>query len=183
MMDAEEIAHLRRLREQYERNVWRLKEQAAEHGLEVPLSITNGIEEFEAKIAELDKQLAAELLASVGAQPPAGPVVAAVSAPVAAPPPSAAPVAAPPGPSATPQLLSIAAPRTGPLAMLPREPRYLVLYGGIAALVVGLLLLPFSGPQDSPLSQFVGVLFILGFAAIIAVVWRMVAQWWARRGQ
>jgi hypothetical protein len=178
MMDAEEIAHLRRLREQYERNVWRLKEQAAEHGLEVPLSITNGIEEFEAKIAELDKQLAAELLASVGAQPAAGPVMASVAAPLPGP-----PIDAPAAPSATPQLLSITAPRTGVLAALPREPRYLVLYGGIAALVVGLLLTPFSGSPESTLGQFVGVLFILGLAAIIAVVWRMVAQWWGRRGK
>jgi hypothetical protein len=166
MMDAEEFAHLRRLRDQYERNVWTLKEQAAEHGLAVPLGIANGIEEFEAKIAELDRQL--ELAQAQGA------AATAVAAPAAAGHTSAVVL---PGPS-TP--LPSASSEPASLAPHGRKlPRNWVLYSGIASLLIGSAWA--SVTVDG--SAGAGFFLVLGFGLVVGWLIYVALQRKHQRGQ
>jgi len=56
-MDEDEIKHLQELRAKYVNNLRQLRLQEADHGLNAPLNIVNGIAKHEKLIAEVDTKL------------------------------------------------------------------------------------------------------------------------------
>lgn len=172
-MNAEEIAHLQRLRDKQQRNVWKLKEQAAEYGNDAPLNIINDIEDLEAELAQLDKQLEA-----AQATVAAAPAMAAVAAPISGAPVQPIPLASPaPAAQAVPPSASPA-----PAAGLPMAPHLVMLYASIAVFVLTLFISPFAGPVDGPLSMLVGLAWAVSLVLIVGVLVFMLVRRLRRNG-
>ncbi len=192
----EEIEHLQLMRDKYQHNVWKLKEEAAEFGNTVPLNLANELEDEEAKLAAAEKELAAAQARAAAAPPVAVAVsvttnvnatvtpmpsqpAAGVAAPseVPAPQPMAAPQSPPPSQAAPPNAL----PRI--MAGFPTTPRFLVLYVGIALMLLPILLIPFVKSDNEQMNSFSGLLFLLGFIIVVGVLLFMLAQYLVKRGK